>query len=260
MIRMVTARTGALARRAAEHPVGMAAGLMAAWSLPLWTVLARERNPAFVVLYHGLFSGLAAMLLWGLGWREEAGFTRPACWRSLRVAALPLAAVLLTFRSVHVTSAREVVVLGALALLVAFQQEICYRGILLQVLRGVYGVRRAVFISAALFASLHGIGLLTGAAPGVTLVKVLMSGVGGFVLAALRVKTGAIWPGLTVNWLFQVSLMLGPISPHRLAVQGLMSVILMAYALSWLRSVPDGQIEEDTESDADPESESLSVS
>jgi len=137
---------------------------------------------------------VAAAWLTALGWWREAGFNGPAQWRSLHLYWLPTAGMalfplLLGVNPGNLAALAPVVVL---ALLIGFQEEAVYRGLVMRVM-APHGVMRMVLTSAILFGLIHAVGFLLRP-PGFVLTQIIASAVGGVGLAALRLRTNTIWP------------------------------------------------------------------
>jgi membrane protease YdiL (CAAX protease family) len=130
-----------------------------------------------------------------LGWRV-IGFRRP---RRLLLAAFPAATVAFGYVAPAQPKALKTVALAVLlVVLVALGEEIAFRGVLLHLLlpRGI-GV--AVAVSSLLFGLTHTVNLLLGAPPGGVLLQVLFAGTGAAGFAALRIRTGSLWPGIALH-------------------------------------------------------------
>ncbi|HWI52750.1 MAG TPA: CPBP family intramembrane glutamic endopeptidase, partial [Symbiobacteriaceae bacterium] len=197
-----------------------------------------------------------ALLLTACGWWREVGFTRPSRWRNLHLAAIPLVAVLALLPGVSEVPAAKFIPYALLALLMAVQREVWFRGILFRVLVPACGARRAVTLSALLFGLAQGIDFLGGAAPGVTLVKALAAALFGYVLGALRLRTRTLWPGVAVAAIFYASTFLAwlqasgelmPPSSDRMGLLAVLGVAVFLCARYWMR-----RADEHLEAEAEP--------
>lgn len=194
-----------------------------------------------------LAAAAGALLTWWRGW-AGAGFNGPSRWRHLHLAVLPLLAVAMSLWNAGAPEGHRLLAYVLLALVLAFQAEAWHRGLVLGALVRQVGPRRAVGWSALLFAGSHLV-YLAGSAPGALLFKVVTAGVCGFILAALRLRTGTIWPCLLLATLFHLSLSLGrvdaantglePVSGQWLALQGFLGLLVFACATRWVRRLPD---------------------
>ena len=122
--------------------------------------------------------------------------------------------------------------------LVALNEELFFRGVLLDLLRP-FGWRRAVLWSAVLFGASHLANLFSGAYLPFTVMQVAATAGGGVMLAAIRIRTGSLWPVLLVHAavdLVAISTLTGPAtaSPILLPVLFLWLVANLAlWRLGW---------------------------
>lgn len=111
--------------------------------------------------------------------------------------------------------------------LVALNEELFYRGVLLPLLRPL-GLRRAVTWTALAFGASHLVNLVSGAYPPFVAMQVAATTGGGVALAALRIRSGSLWPALlvhvAVDWI-AVSTLTGPATS---------SPILLPVLFAWL--------------------------
>ena len=82
--------------------------------------------------------------------------------------------------------------------LIALNEELMFRGILLDML-GPLGVRRAVAWTAVLFGCSHLANLVAGAYPPFTAMQVAATTAGGVAFAAIRIRSGSLWPLLVLH-------------------------------------------------------------
>jgi|GEM_PF-683441 membrane protease YdiL (CAAX protease family) len=140
---------------------------------------------------------LAFALLFSLGWIRAAGFTAPANWRDMHVFWLPVLITLiimvpLLFELPRASSFGAVTYAALFALLTGLNEETLSRGLILQILRP-YGPVRAALISAIFFGLLHGNNFAYLPLP-VVVAQIIWAMLLGFAYAALRLRTGTIWP------------------------------------------------------------------
>jgi hypothetical protein len=83
-------------------------------------------------------------------------------------------------------------------LLIGFQEEAIFRGLLLRAL-APRGVLHAVLVSALLFGVIHANSLLVGRDPLFVLAQIIASVLGGIGIGALRVRTNTIWPLIVLH-------------------------------------------------------------
>jgi membrane protease YdiL (CAAX protease family) len=144
-----------------------------------------------------------------LGWRV-IGFRRP---QKLLLAAFPAATVGFGYVAPAQPQALTTVALAVLlVLLVAFGEEIAFRGVLLHLLlpRGA-GV--AVALSSLLFGLTHTVNLLLGAPPAGVLLQVFFAGTGAAGFAAIRIRTGSLWPGIVLHAGYDLAFRVTQIDP-----------------------------------------------
>ena len=157
-----------------------------------------ERALTVLTSFENLFWVLAAMLAVvlarSLGRWDETGFNRPSRWRDLRLLLPPLLVGALALSGgFRLGSAPFLAATLFGVLVVAFAEEALYRGIAWRVLSPT-GLLRAAAGTALLSGVLRfGGTLLSGPWPEAAQASVLAI-CGGFTYAALRWRTGSIWP------------------------------------------------------------------
>lgn len=137
--------------------------------------------------------------------------------------ALPVEALLLALASV------------ALAGLV---EEFAFRGVLLDRLRQ-RGLGRAVAISSVLFGLMHLSNLALGSPWNSVLLQVTFAGMAGAGYAAMRLRTGSLWPPMVLHAAFDLTFRVTPIESGSMfanAVQMLHGIGWLIYALYVLRA------------------------
>lgn len=190
-------------------PIAIALGVFAAFEA-LHVVLAWDGARLIVIAVPRIGIWLGP-LLWGIytvaalavvavlrSW-ERIGLVRPPVGGSIRLAWAPLTAGL-PFLAFGVNVEPDAV--GPLLLLgtplIALNEEIMFRGVLLDLLRPL-GWRRAVTGSAILFGLSHLTNLVAGASPPLTVMQVAATTAGGVALAAIRIRTGSLWPVIAIH-------------------------------------------------------------
>jgi hypothetical protein len=192
-----------------------------------------------LMLINGVF---AASLLTALGWWRASGFNKPSEWRNLHLL-LPLVLLLggTLLLQPQVPNAGKVVALAVVTLLIGFQEEAIFRGLLLRAL-APRGVLQAVLLSAVLFGVIHANSLLVGRDSVFVLSQMIGSTLGGIGIGALRVRTNTIWPLIVLHALndFVQFTATGGIEAHHVALYipilkiGI-NVVLALYGLYLLR-------------------------
>jgi uncharacterized protein len=149
---------------------------------------------SFENLFWVLAATLAVVLARSLGRWDETGFNRPSRWRDLRLLLPPLLVGALALSGGFRLGGAPFLAATLFGVLVAvFAEETLYRGIAWRVLSPT-GLLRAAVVTALLSGVLRfGGTLLSGPWPEATQASVLTV-CGGFTYAALRWRTGSIWP------------------------------------------------------------------
>ena len=169
-----------------------------------------------------------------MGWWRQAGFTWPGQWRELHLLWLPAVLV-----AVPLAGGVKALDAGALAILVTgyaltgLTEEGYLRGVMLVVLDRLTP-RRAAFISAALFGAAHLGNVLFRGHPGLVAAQAIGASCFGVGYAALRLRTGTLWPLVVLHMLTDLFAAVAriPVIPG-LVVQ---DVVLLGYGLWLLRS------------------------
>ena len=149
----------------------------------------------------GLLAVLVAAGLTALGWWRAVGFNARSQWRDLRLLWLPAVLVLLPL-----VGGVRTVAPGALAIFVigyaltGFAEEAFARGILLRVLQP-RSVLSAVLISSLLFGVMHLSNVMFRSSPALVVAQAIGAVCFGVGFAALRLRTGTIWPLLVLHML-----------------------------------------------------------
>ncbi len=181
-----------------------------------------------------IYSVVAAALATAWGW-SRTGITRRPTRRWLVAAGVPvLAGAPFLVLGLNI-SARDVLPLLVVGVpLVAFNEEVVFRGVILDMLRPL-GLRRAVLGSAILFGLAHLPNLLSGANPAFTAMQVAATVAGGVALAAIRIRSRSLWPVLLAHWamdIIAVSTVTGPAVTSPLLIPTLL-VWLVANLALW---------------------------
>jgi membrane protease YdiL (CAAX protease family) len=168
---------------------------------------AMAGQPLAMLLYETLGELLLAFIvafpLLFLVWWPEAGFTRGITWRGIVICIFPLIllagpSVLSLLLGIGQPSTIVIALATLLTLLVGFVEEGMFRGLLVRCLLPK-GIWPTVLISSVLFAGMHLFNLLGGASWSYVTGQVLQAFGAGMILAALRLRTGSIWPGIILH-------------------------------------------------------------
>ncbi|GAA2392373.1 CPBP family intramembrane glutamic endopeptidase [Dactylosporangium salmoneum] len=223
-----SARRVAIALGAADIVLTVAGALAAAALFPGASSWATRL--AVVLL---LAAAVTALLAATNGWRT-AGFT--AAVREPRLLWLPAVIALVPLAGgVHLPGAGLLAVLVVGYAATGFVEEALFRGAILGTLRPA-GAWPAVLISSALFAVAHLPNMLFGQAPAITVAQAVGTFCFGVGYAALRLRTGSVWPLMVLHFLTDLLLRVDalPAWAHWTAMVG-GDTVLLIYGLLLMR-------------------------
>jgi membrane protease YdiL (CAAX protease family) len=168
--------------------------------------------------------------------------TRYACWRSVGFGQLRWAGmlwflpswVILVVMGVGIAkalTAQDIAGLGIIGiaalllttLLIAFGEEVVFRGILLRGAMTWLAVPFALFLSAFSFGLFHLVNRLAGQGATETSQQVLFAFLVGFFLAPIALRVGNLWPLIIWHWLWNIAVILGQVAAvlHPFALIGM---------------------------------------
>ena len=185
---------------------------------------------------------LVAVVVTRMGWWRHVGFRRLVPLRDLRLFWIPLFPVLPALPAALATIGEQAVGVGGLgrlgfwlilAVLVAFVEEVAFRGLILRAL-APRGVWRAAVISSVLFGLMHAVNLLFGAQPAQTLLQMGSATALGFGFAAVALRTGTLWPLVVIHALIDVAGFAAADGATGTAVTGTDLVVAAVYAVMFL--------------------------
>ena len=133
-----------------------------------------------------------------VGW-HRTGLLRSPASGSWRLTLAPLAAgtpFLLFGLNIERTDVVPLLIVGVP--LIALNEELFYRGVMLPLLRPL-GWRRAVLWSSLAFGASHLVNIVSGAYPPFVAMQVVATTAGGVALAAIRIRSGSLWPVLATH-------------------------------------------------------------
>lgn len=135
----------------------------------------------------------AAILIGVMRWWKETGFNAPLQWKNLRFLIIPLALLVgpTLFLQPQFPSLDRAIILVIVTLLIGFQEEAIFRGVLLRTFMP-RGTMQAVLISAALFGIIHANSFLVGRDPLFVVSQIIASFLGAIGLGALRIRMNTI--------------------------------------------------------------------
>lgn len=155
------------------------------------------------LLGEGLLALLVAVPILFLRWWSETGFTRGINGRGVLLCLLPTLLIAVPGFSRVPSFATQVSVSALLAtavrvLLIGFAEEGLWRGQLLRTLLPG-GIWSAVLLSSLGFAGEHLSNLWFGSSWDEVIGQIVTSFGGGMLLAAVRLRTGSLWPALLLH-------------------------------------------------------------
>jgi uncharacterized protein len=145
-----------------------------------------------MLLLNALF---AAILIGVMRWWKETGFNALSQWKNLRFLLIPLVLLIgpTLFLQPQFPSLDRAIILVIVTLLIGFQEEAIFRGVLLRTFMP-RGALQAVLISAVLFGIIHANSFLVGRDPMFVLSQIVASFLGAIGLGALRIRMNTIVP------------------------------------------------------------------
>lgn len=137
----------------------------------------------------------AAILISIMRWWGETGFNATSHWKNLHFLIIPLALLIgpTLFLQPQLPSPDRIIVLIIVTLLIGFQEEAIFRGVLLRTFMS-RSTMQAVLISAAIFGIIHANSFLAGRDPLFVVSQIISSFLGAIGLGALRVRMNTIVP------------------------------------------------------------------
>ncbi|MDF2733824.1 MAG: hypothetical protein K0S97_447 [Chloroflexota bacterium] len=219
-------------RRAAVLAVSLYAGFMALHLLLAWdggrvvkAVLPGVDawlGPVDWAIYAGFAVGAAVATKagTGIGSRPTKG------WARLSLPLLAAGTPFLLF-GFNLDSGSVIPLLVVGVPLVALNEELFFRGVLLDLLKP-FGWRRAVLWSSIAFGASHLVNIVAGAYPPFIAMQVAATTAGGVALAAIRIRTGSLWPALVIH------LVIDLIAVSTLTGAATTSPILLPVLFLWL--------------------------
>ncbi|SIT84890.1 hypothetical protein SAMN05421665_1945 [Yoonia rosea] len=116
-----------------------------------------------------------------------------------------------------------ITLLAVTTFLVAFGEEIVFRGVLLRGAITRLAVPAAMFLSALSFGLFHWVNRIAGQGASETSLQVLFAFLVGFFLAPIAIRVGNLWPLIIWHWFWNIAVILGQVA-----------VVLHPYALTGL--------------------------
>lgn len=139
---------------------------------------------------------------------DDVGVEQPMRWAHLPMLWLPLlyvVAMLGLAVSLGLPPVSVLIMVMINSLLIAFSEELMFRGILFSGLRRALPLWPAVLAVTALFAAVHVLNLLLGASIVLTGVQVVAAFLNGLLFMAIRLRSGSLWPSILLHALWDFS-------------------------------------------------------
>lgn len=145
-----------------------------------------------ILLLNAIF---AAILISVMRWWGETGFNATSHWKNLHFLIIPLALLIgpTLFLQPQFSSPDRIIVLIIVTLLIGFQEEAIFRGVLLRTFMP-RGTMQAVLISAAVFGIIHANSFLVGRDLLFVVSQIIASFLGAIGLGALCIRMNTIVP------------------------------------------------------------------
>ena len=145
-----------------------------------------------ILLLNAIF---AAILISVMRWWGETGFNATSHWKNLHFLIIPLTLLIgpTLFLQPQFPSPDRIIVLIIVTLLIGFQEEAIFRGVLLRTFMP-RGTMQAVLISAAVFGIIHANSFLVGRDLLFVVSQIIASFLGAIGLGALRIRMNTIVP------------------------------------------------------------------
>ncbi len=161
--------------------------------------------------------------------RSAVGFVRPRRG-TLVLLAFPVLTVLFGYLAgLKSISDDQIALAVVLVVLVAIGEEVAFRGVLLWALapRGLWA---SVITSSALFGLMHLANLALGASLTGTALQILFAGMGGIGFAAMRLRTGSLWPGIALHAAYDLTFRVTHLEPGTMFA----NAVFMLHGVGWL--------------------------
>ena len=182
--------------------------------------VTRSVLPFASPVFSGMFAQIAqivvlVLVLARFGWTSRAGFNTPSHWKQLHLLWFPALVALFDLgplAQMHAPTVGLLLLAALYALLTGLNEEGQMRGFVLTSLEPL-GPLRAAAASAVLFGLVHLNNLLLGGNVGLVALQVPSAALFGFGYAAVRLRTGTIWPLAVVHALTDMATDLFLLSP-----------------------------------------------
>jgi membrane protease YdiL (CAAX protease family) len=231
-----------------EHPYRSSFGFLLVVIVVVLAVgMANERflmgSLVQVAIVDLLLAITGIFLLARLGWWGKAGYMTGIRLSHVPLFILPVAVGLISLgEGIRVTAPLVILAFAALTLLVGFAEETFFRGLILTALLPA-GTIGAVLLSSFFFAAPHLLNVIGGTwDPAFTVVDSIAAFGLGITFAAIRLRTGSIWPLVGIHALFDFTSLvaLGGVgvpaqSPQVLLASVVVGIVFVLYGLFLIR-------------------------
>jgi membrane protease YdiL (CAAX protease family) len=146
-------------------------------------------------------TAIVALQLTRMRWWKATGFRAAGSPRDLLWYVVPLIPMAINWiPGIDLGSARHLLLVFALTLMVGFVEEAVFRGLMFTALRPLGGWR-AVLVPSVLFGVTHSLNVLAGKSGPDALAQVAYAMAIGFAFGALVLRNGLLWPLVLVHFL-----------------------------------------------------------
>lgn len=202
-----------------------------------------------IAISETLLTLMVVILISVLGWWKDAGFTRWSTQQGIIVCIFPFAITVLPIlcaAPLGVLNAPLItdVTAVACACMVGFVEEGFFRGLLVRALLPK-GIVLSVILSSVMFACFHLFNLISAVPLPFVAIQLVIALGSGVLFAALRLRAVSIWPTILLHALHDLpslillgvnhKMVFNAASPASLAVNGILSLIFIVYAVFLLR-------------------------
>lgn len=140
-----------------------------------------------------------------IDWWDQIGWKGPTNSRNLHLLSLPamfLFIMLLIVLFTGLPPTRVLLIIIINTLMVGISEELMFRGVLFHGASSSFGIWRAVWITAAIFGSVHTLNSLITGDFNASVVQAFFAGMFGVWAVALRVRLDTVIPLIIIHWLW----------------------------------------------------------
>jgi membrane protease YdiL (CAAX protease family) len=216
-------------------------GLYAGFGMMLWATPLQGINPAFAMAI--IF--LAGMVFYNR-WRD-IGFARPTDLGILWLPFVYIGFLSVVMFSSGLPSPQIILLVFYNTLLVGISEELMFRGIRFQAMRGRFAIWPSIWLTTALFGSVHVMNAFLTGHLLIAIAQTVTAFFNGILFLAIRQRTGSLYPAMAFHALWNLCIFLKTLSPSDGDTLGLVAlatgfvIVLpnLLYGLYLLRNVSD---------------------